>query len=185
MESICHCLPLAITPRGHTPHAGLQFAAGHAHGSGGNSGFLCIEEDWRPQGRPCVDIVFGCFERCYLRHGGGDGPINHRVIETAPVIIHLGPLILADVRWVFFLIFHLDFCFGKVAYGEEWTHPSSGLRYSVQIGSIQTIYDSKVILLAQVKLEIFQAQLWDVEWQHINLECTGRNQKVACHMRCQ
>lgn len=85
----------------------------------------------------------------------------------------------------FLLIFHLDFCFGKVAYGDEWTHPSSGLRYSVQIGSIQTIYDSKVILLAQVKLEIFQAQLWDVERQHINLECTGRNQKVACHMHCQ
>lgn len=105
MESICHCLPLAVTPRGHTPHAGLHFAAGHAHGSGGNSGFLGIEEERRPQGRHFVDIVFGYFERCYLRHGGGDGPINHRVIEAAPVIIHLGPLILANVRCFFSLSF--------------------------------------------------------------------------------
>lgn len=57
-----------------------------------------------PQGRRCVDIVFGCFERCYLRHGRGDGPINHHVIETAPVIIHLGPLILANVRFFFFYL---------------------------------------------------------------------------------
>lgn len=91
MESICHCLPLTVTPRGHAPHGRLRFAAGHAQGSGGNSGFLCIEEERRPQGSPYVDIVFRYFERCYLRHGGGDGPINHPVIETEPVIIHLGP----------------------------------------------------------------------------------------------
>lgn len=85
MESVCHCLPLTVTPRGHAPHGRLRFEAGHAHGSGG------IEEEWRPQGSACVDIVFGYFERCYLRHGGGDGPINHRVIETEPVILHFGP----------------------------------------------------------------------------------------------
>lgn len=54
-----------------------------------------------------------------------------------------------------------------------------------RIGTIQIIYDSKVILLAQVKLEVFQAQLWDVERRHINQECTGRNEEEACHMHCQ
>lgn len=102
MECICHCLPLTVTPKGHASHGWLRFAAGHAHGSGGNSGFLCIEEERRPQGSPCVDIVFGYFEQCYLRHGGGDGLINHRDIETKPVIIHLGPFDISQCQ-IFFL----------------------------------------------------------------------------------
>lgn len=60
------------------------------------------QRERRPQGSPCVDIVFGYFERCYLRQEGGDGPINHRVIETEPVIIHLGPFDKSQ-RQIFFL----------------------------------------------------------------------------------
>lgn len=101
-----------LTPRGHAPHARLRFAAGHAHGSEGSSGFLCIEEERRPRGSPRVDVVFGYFERCYLRHRGGDGPINHRVIETEPVITHLGLFDISRCQ-VFFIFFNLlDFHFG-------------------------------------------------------------------------
>lgn len=66
-------LPLFATdgnPQGHRLNGGLHFAAGYAQRSRGSSGFLCIEEDWRPRGRHCVDIVFGHFEQCYLRQWG-------------------------------------------------------------------------------------------------------------------
>lgn len=36
-------------------------------GQGAAVGFCVEEEEWRPQGRHSVDIVFGDFEQCYLR----------------------------------------------------------------------------------------------------------------------
>lgn len=36
-------------------------------GQGAAVGFCLEEEERRPLGRQCVDIVFGYFEHCYLR----------------------------------------------------------------------------------------------------------------------
>lgn len=172
-----HLPPFATdgNPQGHRLDGGLHFAAGHTQRSRGNSGFLCGRGKTAPTREAlcwhCVWTLWTMLSQTVR----GYGPINHSVIGPAPVIIHPGPLILADVKW--FLhepSFSLSsgLCpweFVMVVFSSKhlvlklnWVFFSQSNVKAVHCrdGNVQNIYESKASLLARVKLEIFQAQPW-------------------------
>jgi len=169
---MCHHLPLLPTLRVTNCMENCILQLDRLRCQGSMDGLLGMEEEWNPQGRHCVDIVFKHFEQCYLRQWG---VVGQSII-----------LLLVQLRWLFMLnlwyeptsngplvCFHACLLSGLCPWEfvaavflrniyllSKWSVLS---QFDMKVihsndGKVPNIYEPKAIVLAQVPLKIFQAK---------------------------